>query len=152
MISGASENSGCLAAIGPERTLLNVFGHVPVGTIRGTKIQVAAHPARVASRSVQPRAGKKETIVIVVSVHQPRERELAMVVQARDALGFLFGLAQRRQEQAGQDGNDRDDHQQLNESEGGSGLAERAGSIDLRLCHFSAPEDGRTPRSAASRR
>ena len=35
---------------------------------------------------------KQETIVIVVSVQQPRERELVMVVHAHDALGFFLAL------------------------------------------------------------
>src|SRR5439155_4619803 len=125
------------AAIGPERALLNVLSDIPVRAVRRNKVQVAAHPGRTESCSV--RAGKQETIVVVVIVHQPGERELAMVVHAGDALGLLFGLAQRRKEEAGQDGNDGDYHQQLNEREGGSGPPEPVGRIDFRTWHFTTP-------------
>src|SRR5437667_6402856 len=62
-----------------------------------------------------------------------------MVVHARDALALLFGLTQRRQEQAGQNGNDRDYHQQLNERKGGSVPPEPVRRMDFRTFHLTTP-------------
>lgn len=47
--------------------------------------------------------------------------QLAEIGLAAGALGLRFRLGKTRQEQRRQDGNDRDDHQQLNQSEGRTG-------------------------------
>ena len=46
------------------------------------------------------------------------EKKLANVAHTASALGALLGARQRRQQQRRQDGNDRDDYQQLNQGEG----------------------------------
>ena len=56
----------------------------------------------------------RSPVVVVTRIHDPAQRQLFCVVQTRDCLGPLLCLAQGWQEQAGQDGDDRDDHQQFN--------------------------------------
>ena len=58
-----------------------------------------------------------QAIVAVLRVLNPRQRQLPRVVHAHDALRLLLGLAQRRQEHAGQDRDDRNPHQQLDQCE-----------------------------------
>lgn len=47
-----------------------------------------------------------------------------MVVHAHDPLGFRFGLSQRRQEHASENGDDSDDDEELYESEGSMAVTE----------------------------
>jgi hypothetical protein len=56
-------------------------------------------------------------VIIVNEVEVPSVLQLLEVVNANDPMGFCFGPAQRGQEQSGQNGDDGDDHQQLNQSE-----------------------------------
>ena len=46
------------------------------------------------------------------------EADLARVIQALGRLGLGLGLGQRREQQRGQDGDNGNDHQQLNQREG----------------------------------
>ena len=55
---------------------------------------------------------------MIVDVHQPRKVQLAVIAQALRLQGLRFGLAERGQEHPSQDGDDRDDDQQLDEGEG----------------------------------
>ena len=59
-----------------------------------------------------------EDILVVVGIHDPGQCQLFVVVETGGAQRLLFGLGQRRQQQRRQDGNDGDDHQQLDEGEG----------------------------------
>ena len=65
---------------------------------------------------VQP--GRPNKLIIEIScVQVPSEHKLLAVVQAQDSLRLGFGLGQGGEEQAGQNGDDRDDHQKFNERE-----------------------------------
>jgi len=55
---------------------------------------------------------------VIVGIHLPAELQLLQVAVALNRLGRALGLVQGGQQQRGQDGNDRDDDQQLNEREG----------------------------------
>lgn len=58
-----------------------------------------------------------ELVAIIPGVHVNRQSELLGVVKALDALGLFLGFGQGRQKERGEDGNDSDDHEQLNQSE-----------------------------------
>ncbi len=54
-------------------------------------------------------------IFIVSGVNLECQHHLAAVIHAFDALGFGFGLAQRGEQHACEDGNNRNHHQKLNQ-------------------------------------
>ena len=54
-------------------------------------------------------------VVIRVKLHE--QADLAEIVQARDALALGLGACQGRQEQASQNGDDRNDHKKFNQGE-----------------------------------
>ena len=56
-------------------------------------------------------------VVIVHRVHGENQAELFHVAAAFDFLRFCFRFAQRRQQHTGEDGDDRDDHEQFDEGE-----------------------------------
>src|SRR5882762_7728857 len=56
--------------------------------------------------------------VKVIRIQMGSQGHLMQVVYARDRLSLLFGLGERGQQQGGQNGNDRDHHQQFDEREG----------------------------------
>jgi hypothetical protein len=74
------------------------------------------------------REGPGEAIAIVATVHFGGERQLLDIVEAVDFLPLSLGLGQRRQQQGGQDGNDSNNHQQLDQREGAamSHISERS--------------------------
>jgi hypothetical protein len=57
-------------------------------------------------------------VVMVVRILVPGKVELLDVVEAGDALRFGFGLAEGRQQHAGKNGDDRDNHEKFDQSEG----------------------------------
>src|SRR5262249_36052763 len=120
-ISGTLKNSGALAAIGPEWTVLNVATDIPVRSICWTKIQKATHPGAFllyTSHQVGDGwAGITPSVLVVGDIDQPREGELVKIIHALDALAFLFRPAQHRQQQACQDGDDGDDNKQFDQRE-----------------------------------
>ena len=58
-----------------------------------------------------------QVTVIIPRIRDPGQHQLLAIVEAGDACCFAFGLGQGRQQQAGEDGDDRDDHQQFDERE-----------------------------------
>jgi hypothetical protein len=62
-----------------------------------------------------------ELVVLLVGVEQPGGCQLFEVVHAADALGFQLRFTQRGQQQARKDGNNGNDHQELDECESGLG-------------------------------
>ena len=66
-------------------------------------------------------------VVVVAGVKDIAQRELAEVVETGGGVARLPGLAQRGQEQAGQNRDDGDDHEQLNQSEGAPVALRRLG-------------------------
>ena len=59
-----------------------------------------------------------DSFVVVSGIEVPAEDELFVIAETHDALGLSLGLAQRRQEHTGQDGDDGNDYQQFDEGEG----------------------------------
>jgi hypothetical protein len=64
--------------------------------------------------------------MIVIGVHVIAEILLPLVAHTSHGVGLNFGAAQRWQEHAGENGNDRDDHQQFDEGEGTSNMSRGA--------------------------
>src|SRR5438876_2249556 len=52
---------------------------------------------------------------VVLHIHHRRDAQLAHAVEASSLLSFCFRFAQCRQQETGQDGDDRDDHQEFNQ-------------------------------------
>lgn len=59
----------------------------------------------------------RDLVFIVIGIHQPTKRHLALIVHAEDAVRFSFRLAEGREQHACKDGDDRDDDQELDQSE-----------------------------------
>ena len=53
-----------------------------------------------------------------IGKHQHGQADLLQVVQANRRFPLLLSLGQGRQQQAGKDGDDRNDHQEFNQREG----------------------------------
>src|SRR6266849_4073809 len=60
-------------------------------------------------------SARKITMRIVLGVHHHPDTHLFEIAEALRSLGLFFGPRQRRQEHRSEDGNNRDDHQQLNQ-------------------------------------
>ena len=58
-----------------------------------------------------------ELVVEIILVKLVGDEQLAQVAHAVGAFGLLFGGAQRREQHRGQNGDDRDHHQQLDQGE-----------------------------------
>lgn len=110
--------------------LAEVNARVICRTERGTLVLPSRTPLREAAAgkcSRISRAGgliifiavRNESSTIIVRIHFPGEGELTEIVHALRALGFLFGLGQGWQKHGGQDGDNCDDDEELNQSEGG---------------------------------
>src|SRR4051812_24323969 len=56
-------------------------------------------------------------IVVVGSIHRAGQHQLPVVIEALNALRFRFGFAERREKNSSQNRNDRDHHEELNQSE-----------------------------------
>ena len=65
---------------------------------------------------------------MVVDIEPPAEHELPAVVHALNTGGLGLRFGQRRQEHAGQNGDDGDDHQQFDEGESAMGFRKRGRS------------------------
>ena len=59
----------------------------------------------------------RDPIFIVIGVHQPSERHLALIVHTEDAVRFSFRLTEGREQHACEDGDDRDDDKELDQGE-----------------------------------
>ena len=60
-------------------------------------------------------------IIVVVGIHDHRQPDLLVVVEALDRLGLGFGFGEGRQQHRRQDGYDRDDHEQFYEGKATTG-------------------------------
>ena len=58
-----------------------------------------------------------KVIVVIMDIQKPSYLQLFEIVGAGNDLCFPSGFGECRQQQRGQDGDDRDDHQKLNQSE-----------------------------------
>ena len=77
--------------------------------IRAQDQRPRIHPLRKRIQQLAP--------LVVVRIHQRRDPDLFEVVQILHAPRLLLRLAQRRQQKASENRDDRDDHQQLNQRE-----------------------------------
>jgi hypothetical protein len=59
----------------------------------------------------------RQILAVIAGIHKPRQAKLFVIAHALDCHGSLFGPAQGRQQQRSQNGNDGNDHQQLDQSE-----------------------------------
>ena len=117
MVSGAFINAG-VGAVGPERALGHVHRDVIIGAVVRVEIEIRRTPSVLiegVSGAGSIVAGQHNVAVAVIGVHFPSESELAVVVPALRALGFLFGVGQNREEQTGENRNDRDYDQEFNQ-------------------------------------
>jgi hypothetical protein len=62
---------------------------------------------------------------VVIGVHVPTQRQLLLVSLTTCASGQLLRMGQGWQQQGGNDGDDRNDNQQLNQGKPQSGLVQR---------------------------
>jgi len=63
------------------------------------------------------RGGAGELVLVVLNIHHHAVAELLQVVHAEGLSALGFGLGERRQKKTGKNGDDRDDHQQFDQSE-----------------------------------
>jgi hypothetical protein len=74
-------------------------------------------PALAVRGVAGPPVGPGQVILIVVPVHRQGQDYLSQIIDIHRAHGLIFGIAQRRQQQRGENADDGDDHQQLNQGE-----------------------------------
>ena len=60
---------------------------------------------------------RRKGVAVFIGVELHVNADLPQIVQARGAIRLRFGLRQSREQQGGEDGDDRDDHQQFDECE-----------------------------------
>jgi hypothetical protein len=124
-VSRTPPDAGTVPAVRPEQTFLYHEIDVPIELVSRIGLRISS-PTHVARRNPDVRVAirRRGAIRIVIGVKSPRQHHLAAVVQALNRLRLELGAAQGGQQQGGQDGNDGDDHQQLNQrkpaSAGGS--------------------------------
>ena len=72
-----------------------------------------AHVRRDFMKPISPNLADywRDMVCVVIGVKPRRQRHLVKTVQTERRFGLNFGLAQRGQQHAGQNGDDRDDHQ-----------------------------------------
>ena len=98
----------------------------------GLIINERLHPEHINGRVINRLAG-------IVLIQNSGQRHLPQIADALDLVGFLFGLAQCGQEQAGQDRDDRDHHQELNQRKAATPRFERGRDTILFEIHKAAP-------------
>ena len=80
----------------------------------GVKIHQTQHPrigVFAGVTDVHTRTGEEQLVAVIVTVHSPGEHQVAMVVQALNALRFGFGFEKGRHHQAREDANDGNHHE-----------------------------------------
>ena len=91
---------------GLEAVAVEQIGQVPIGNDGGPP-PVGENLSRGGHAIIS--VGRKR-ILIVVRVKLHEQTDLPQTVEAGDSLPFLLRLAERREEHAGKNGNDGDDH------------------------------------------
>ena len=79
--------------------------------------QVLRAQAMIVAPGFAPASAIGKTLGVVAPVHQHPQPDLLHIVQTANLLCLALGLGQRRQQQAGENGDDRNDHQKLNQCE-----------------------------------
>ena len=96
-------------SIGAQLRVLRIEQELDVGVVGcAAVVQPAAHPTSGLVIFIRRKPG-----VIVVGIHLPRQHHLVQIVHAVSGLRAKPGLGQHGQKQGRQDGDDRNDHQQL---------------------------------------
>lgn len=81
-------------------------------------------PFRISKSAVVPRlflSIQRQSIFGIANVKKEGQANLLEIVGAVNAFGGVFGLADRRQQKRGRNGDDGDHHQNLNQSESPDG-------------------------------
>ena len=96
--------------------------------VSGIRVGIALDPRRrsggpTATRTAPNGGVGWQVVVVVVDVHLPAELQLAVVVHAGNLVGLALGTAKRREQQAGENGDDRNHDQQLDQ---GKALSQQA--------------------------
>jgi hypothetical protein len=105
----------------------HVTNHLPLVGITRTGVNLDSS-ILVSDSAGAPQAGNKNLppkrlvtarnkLVVVVRVHHHGQAHLLEIVVATGLLRLLFGFAQRRQKHSREDGDDRDDNEQLDQGE-----------------------------------
>src|SRR5439155_13807479 len=122
-VSRTLPDARAVSAVGPERTLLNVFFDVPIASVPAAEIQVPFDPVIGIAR----RPGLRQFVLAVIYVKSPGQHHLLAVVEAHDPLRLGFGFRQRWQEQARQNCDDANDDQQFDQCETASAVVAQVG-------------------------
>src|SRR5436190_15703618 len=112
----------CGAFVNSDRTIVweeHAFLDVRAG---GVGPGVALDPGsrrRYPTSTVAARQGLvgRQTVVVIILVHEPAQLQLAVVAQASNLLAFGLGVAERRQKQRGQNRDDSNNDEQFDERE-----------------------------------
>jgi hypothetical protein len=96
-----------------------------------------AHPARTPERH--------ERRVVLVNINFRGHHDLLHAIQALNGAGLLLGLAQGRQQQRRQNGNDGDDHQEFDEGESTWGISTSCASAARGYAGLSVMVQGERP-------
>ena len=110
------EYGNIAAQIRDQQTTLRVHEHIGIELIRATTTGLATAPVVTGNTVAVVRIGRKK-VVIIGSVHRHSEHQLLALVQTHNPLRPLLAFGESRKQQRREDGNDRNDHQQLDESE-----------------------------------
>ena len=106
--------------------------------VSGIRVGIALDPRRrsggpTATRTAPNGGVRRQVIVVVVDVHLPAELKLAVVVHAGNLVSLALGTAKGREQQAGKNGDDRNNDQQLDQSKA---LSRQAAKFLFRNCFF----------------
>lgn len=109
--------NGGIGEIGGERSPFGIDECARVGEAGGWAVHPAFDPIQaIAWRRIATNVGGQSAVVIVL-VESPDENELFMIAQAFGAQGLAFGFGQSRQEHASEDGDNSDNHEELDQGE-----------------------------------
>jgi len=56
-----------------------------------------------------------EMVIVIPRIHRPRQPQMPVIIHAHDRLAAGLGTSQRWKQQTGEDGDDANDHGQLNQ-------------------------------------
>jgi len=106
-----------------------VLENVGIELLRLTASGIARAPV-MARDSITVIRVRRKIVFVITHISGHGCHHLAAIVQAVRLLGFLLAPREHREEEGGQDSDDRDDHQQLNQSEPGL-ASERSVAVSL---------------------
>ncbi len=95
-----------------------------VGIALGVRSEIISPPIIGERKFISHhQAVARKVIIIIIRIKLKQVTDLFEVIEAINRLGLLFSFTQHRKEQTGKDGDDRDDHQKLDQGESGVGAA-----------------------------